>query len=340
MLSVLVALLPVSAFLALLVLFDSFKLVAPRRLIQALVAGAGAAIAAALLHRYLLADATGLSPQTLSRYVAPVTEEILKALFVVYALRRRFVGFLVDAAIIGFAIGTGFALIENIDYLRQLAVPQIWLWIARGFGTAMMHAMTSAAVAIMAKSLIDRYPGRGIVNILPGLLVAIVLHSVFNHVLVSPLLVATVLMVLLPLVVLFVFDRSERATREWVGDGLDLDVELLTIVKSSIFGNTRLGRYLTELKDRFPGPVVADMFCLLQLDLELSIRAKGMLMARQHGLNIPVDEDIRSRLAERTYLHKSIGPTGLLALRPLQVTNDRDDWLRYLLQESGRRAGK
>ena len=48
---VLVALLPVSTFLVLLVLFDSFKLVAPRKLVQALVAGAGAAIAAALLHR-------------------------------------------------------------------------------------------------------------------------------------------------------------------------------------------------------------------------------------------------------------------------------------------------
>jgi len=42
---------------------------------------------------------------------------------------------------------------------------------------------------------------------------------------------------------------------------------------------------------------------------------------------------MRARLDERTYLHKSIGPTGLLALRPLQVTNDRDDWLRYLLKQ-------
>jgi hypothetical protein len=111
-------------------------------------------------------------------------------------------------------------------------------------------------------------------------------------------------------------------------------VELLNLVTSSHFGATRLGRYLNELKARFPGPVVADMFCLLRLDLELSIRAKGMLMAREQGLEIPVDEAIRAGLAERAYLHKSIGPTGLLALRPLQVTNDRDDWLRYLLKQA------
>jgi len=190
-----------------------------------------------------------------------------------------------------------------------------------------------ALVAIAAKSWAERAPGGTGVAVIPGLLAAIVLHSAYNHLLVHPLLAATLLMLVMPSIVLFVFGRSERATREWVGDGLDLDVELLNLVTSSHFGTTRLGRYLNELKTRFPGPIVADMFCLLQLDLELSIRAKGMLLAREQGLKIPMDDSMRARLDERTYLHKSIGPTGLLALRPLQVTNDRDDWLRYLLKQ-------
>jgi RsiW-degrading membrane proteinase PrsW (M82 family) len=334
---ILIALLPVTAFLILLLLFDSFKLVSTSLLIRALAAGAGAAVTAALIHRQLLA-ADAVSPLVLSRYVAPVTEETLKALFLIYPLRRRYIGFLVDAAIIGFAIGTGFALVENLEYLHDLPDRQVWLWVARGFGTALLHAMTTAIVAIAAKSLSDRFPSRGPLVLLPGLAVAIVLHSAFNHLLVSPLLSATLLLLFLPLIVLAVFGRSERATREWVGDGLDLDVELLNLVTSSFFGATRLGRYLEELKARFPGPVVADMFCLLQLDLELSIRAKGMLMAREQGLEVPVDDDLRARLDERGYLHRTIGPTGLLALRPLQVTNDRDDWLRYLLNEAGRRG--
>ena len=142
------------------------------------------------------------------------------------------------------------------------------------------------------------------------------------------------MMILLPPIVIAVFDRSERITREWVGDGLDLDIELLQLVKSSHFGNTRLGRYLNELKSRFSGPIVADMFCLLQLDLELSIRARGMLMAREEGLDVPADEALRAQLDERAYLEKSIGRTGLLALRPLQVTSERDDWHQFLLRQS------
>ena len=333
--AILVALLPVTAFLLLLIFFDSFKLVPKSMIARALIAGAAAALVGAFLHHWILAGAT-IEPEPFSRYVAPFTEETLKMLFLIYPLARRQIGFLVDAAIIGFAVGTGFAVVENIEYLRAIADRRIWMWIVRGFGTAMLHAMTTAIIAIAAKSLIDRGQGRIWKAVLPGWLLAIVLHSAFNHALVSPLLAAAVLMLLLPIVVLVVFSRSEERTREWVGAGLDLDVELLQLITSPVFGGTRLGRYLNELRSRFPGPVVADMFCLLQLDLELSIRAKGMLMAREAGLEVPIDEALVARLAERAYLEKTIGPTGLLALRPLQVTSDRDRWHRYLLEAAGR----
>jgi RsiW-degrading membrane proteinase PrsW (M82 family) len=332
--SIAVALLPVVAFLAILVMCDSFKLVPAGTLARAIVAGGLAAVGASYLHAWL-ADAFAIDAVTMSRYVAPITEETLKAAFVVYALARRQIGFLVDASIVGFAIGAGFAVVENIEYLRHLEDPRIWVWIVRGFGTAILHATTTAVIAIAAKSLADRAPGRGWLNLVPGWLIAIALHSAYNHALVSPVLAAAVLMLVLPIIVITVFADSERKTREWVGDGLDLDVELLQLIKSSHFGSTRLGRYLTELRDRFPGPIVADMFCLLQLDLELSIRAKGMLMAREAGLESPPDPTLDAQLEERIYLTGQIGRTGLLALRPLQVTSDRDLWHHYLLQQAG-----
>lgn len=329
-----VALLPVSTFLLVLVLVDSFKLVSTPTLARALGAGAVAALAAMWLHGWLF-DVTGLGLVPFSRYVAPVTEETLKALFLVYALWRKQIGFLVDAAIVGFAIGAGFAMVENIEYLRALGGASLLLWIVRGFGTAVLHATTTAIVAMTAKALLDQSPQRGLLVLLPGWCIAVALHAAFNYAQLSPLASAVVMMIVLPPIVLAVFERSEKVTREWVGDGLDLDMELLQLVKSSHFGSTRLGRYLEELKTRFAGPIVADMFCLLQLDLELSIRAKGMLMAREEGLELPADEALRAQLAERAYLEKSIGRTGLLALRPLQVTSDRDDWHQFLLRQAG-----
>jgi RsiW-degrading membrane proteinase PrsW (M82 family) len=335
--AVVIALLPVSAFLLILFLFDSFKLVPRLMLARALASGAAAALVALALHRWLF-DLTGFDTRTFARYVAPLTEETLKALCLLYPLRRGQIGFPVDAAIVGFGVGAGFALVENIDYLRGLNDPRIWVWAARGFGAAIMHASTAAVVAITAKTLADRNPSHALIAILPGWILAVALHATFNRALVSPLLAAAVLLFVVPLVVLAVFERSESMTREWVGEGLDLDVELLALIRSSHFDETRLGRYLAELRSRFPGPVVADMFCLIQLELELGIRAKGMLMAREAGLEVPIDDQIRASLAERRYLHRTIGPTGLLALRPLQVTTLRDDWHGYLLRHAGKPA--
>jgi hypothetical protein len=74
------------------------------------------------------------------------------------------------------------------------------------------------------------------------------------------------------------------------------------------------------------------MFCLLRLDLELSIQAKAMLMAREAGVELPPSPDTTAALDERRFLQESIGVAGLLALQPLQVTSDRDVWHRHLLK--------
>ena len=307
---------------------------------MAVAVGAGglAALAAALIHHGISAWPV-LPPEALSRYVAPITEETLKAVFVVVMLRRRRLGFLVDAAIVGFAVGTGFALVENLEYLTRSTDTRFVFWMVRGFGTAILHGATVAVFALIAKALTTRFESRPWLAFLPGWLAAVVTHSAYNHFLLPPLVATAVLVVSLPVVVSVVFERSERATREWVGEGLDLDVALLELVTSADFGRTRLGTYLRELKDRFTGPVVGDMFCLLRLELELAIRAKGMLMARANGLDMPLDAGVTARLAELRYLQQSIGATGMLALAPLRVASERDDWHRFLLEQAGQSSG-
>jgi protease PrsW len=80
---------------------------------------------------------------------------------------------------------------------------------------------------------------------------------------------------------------------------------------------------------------VADMFCLLRIELELAVQAKARLIAQQAGLNLPVDPDVHAALDERRYLEQSIGRTGLLALEPLRITSHRDYWHQHLLSQRG-----
>ena len=289
--NILVALVPVLLLLVLLQLMDSFKLVRFRSVAIAIGAGALAAIACLLLHDTILSRAD-IEARLFMRYVAPVTEELCKAAFIVLLLWRNRVGFLVDAAVQGFAVGTGFALVENVDYLWHLGDAALALWIVRGLGTAVLHGATTAVFAMVSKTLVDRRADNRDLGLLPGLAAAIAIHSGFNHLPLPPLAMTAVLLLVLPLVVVFVFQRSELVTREWVGAGLDLDLELLDLVRSEHFAYTRFGQYLQELRTRFSGPVVADMFCLLRLQLELSVQAKAMLLARESGLEVPVTSDL------------------------------------------------
>jgi hypothetical protein len=228
-------------------------------------------------------------------------------------------------------VGAGFALVENMHYLWHLRDAGLALWLVRGLGTAVLHGATTAVFAMIAKAWIER-PGRATgVGTLAGLGTAFAIHSAFNHVPLPPAAMTALLLLVLPVVILLVFARSERATREWVGAGLDLDLQLLDLVRSEGFTTTRFGQYLRELRLRFGAPVAIDMFCLLRLDLEISIQAKAMLLARAEGVSIPDTQDLRDTLAEIEHLQRSIGRTGLLALKPLQMGSDRDGWHRYLL---------
>jgi hypothetical protein len=73
------------------------------------------------------------------------------------------------------------------------------------------------------------------------------------------------------------------------------------------------------------------MLTLLHLTLELSARAKGDLMRRKAGLEVPPDPMLESHFRELRYLEKSIGPTGMLAVRPLLSRTPRDLWEMHQL---------
>lgn len=328
----LLGLVPVVLFLAGLLLLDSYKLVTRRGVALSLAAGAVAA-GLALLANVGLLDAAGVPPLIVSRYAAPVVEESLKAAFVIWLVRAGKVGFMVDAGIHGFAAGTGFALIENLYYAGALGGSSLGLWIVRGLGTAVMHGSTTAVVGILSKDLVDRHESRSLRWFLPGLLTAIAAHSAFNHFVLNPLLSTALLLVLMPLLVVAVFERSEKATREWLGAGLDADVETLELILSGEIRHSHVGDYLESLRTRFPGAVVADMLCFLQIYLELALRAKGMLIARAAGVAVPPDPAVKANLEEMRYLTRSIGPTGRLAVLPFLHVSERDLWQLTMLEK-------
>lgn len=329
-----VAVAPVLCFLAGLLWLDGYKLLRPAAVAMALAAGvllglASYGLAAVLLH--------GFDMQRLdySRYVAPAAEELLKGLVIVALIRASRIGFLVDGAIYGFAVGSGFALFENLHYLQVAQDAGLATWIVRGFGTAIMHGGTTAILAVMALTVLARRPGAGAFAFLPGFLVAVLMHGAFNRLGNMPQVATLVIVVLVPMVLLVAFHRGERALNRWLGTGFDRDAEMLDLITSGDFASSPPGTYIAALKRNLEGPMVADILCYLRVYTELSLRAKGLLMMRESGFVASgMDEETRARFDELRYLEGSIGPAGMRALQPLMHMSRQDLWQLYMLEKS------
>ncbi len=330
--SALVALLPVVVFLSALLWLDSYKLLAPSSVVAVIGVGAVMAAVSYPLNAFLLGR-FDIGLLAFSRYVSPLTEELLKGLIVLALVRMHRIGFLVDAAIYGFAVGTGFALAENLYYLHLAAEAGMATWIVRGFGTALMHGGTTALFAVMGLARIERAAHARAAHFVPG----------FDRrgappfrvqPLEPPAALATLAtMLTLPPALWLVFERSERSLRAWLGQGFDADAHLLELIGGGSFAASPPGRYLASLQRSLPGALLADALCYLRLYTELSLRAKGILMMRENGFESPpADEETRAKFTELRYLEKNIGVTGLRALRPVLKLRQRELWQLYMLE--------
>ena len=319
------ALLPVLLFLAALRVLDSYKLVSLRTVGTALAAGA---VAAGICYgiNTVVFQQLHANPDRYIHFGAPIVEELAKGAFWIFLIATARVAFMVDSAICGFAIGAGFALVENISYLQVLEGRGFGVWLMRGFGTAVMHGGVAAIGAFISVYLSESRQWRGARQFVPGLVMAMLLHSFFNQGVLSPAGSTAATIAGLPLIFMVVFYFSERSLRHWLSGKLDQDIDMIAMIASGKFKQTPQGAYLMSLNDAFPPEVRGDMLTLLHLTLELSARAKGDLMRREAGLEVPPDPALEGHFKELRYLEKSIGPTGMLAIRPLLSQTPRDLW--------------
>ncbi|HBL75669.1 MAG: hypothetical protein A2W90_17255 [Bacteroidetes bacterium GWF2_42_66] len=324
------SILPAILFLLFLFLLDSFKLVLQKYLVFSVCWGVASAGLAYYTNNLILAFSS-VKFEIFSQYVAPGTEELIKSLFVFLIIFQKRAGFLIDAAIYGFAIGTGFALVENILYLKSTTDPNLLIWIIRGFGTALMHGGCTALVAVIligAKNRNSSFPA----NTALALVAAYIIHSAFNHFYIDPLLQTLGIIIVLPFIFILIFRKNEIQLQNWLEIEFSSEIELLNSINKGQFLSTRSGEYLASLKSRFSGETILDMFCYIRIYLELSIKAKRNLMLKENDFPLIQEPDIEEKLTELGELRKRIGKVGEITLSPLIRMNYRDLWKLNLLK--------
>ena len=116
--------------------------------------------------------------------VSPISEELVKAVpILVYAFlisdKRK------DLVQISFALGLGFAIMENLNLLAQSFDSVTLPWaVVRSFGAGLMHSLCAVIVG-MGVSYVKKKKKLFISGTLALLMVAITYHSIYNTIVMS-----------------------------------------------------------------------------------------------------------------------------------------------------------
>ena len=328
----LISLLPVIVLIVVLYRLDSHRLLGTHFIARMFGMGGVIAVLCAFLNGYVI-DALGWDFQEYTRYMAPLIEETLKAAVLVYLFRTNRIGFLVDAGILGFTIGAGFSFVENIYYLHLAQDANYGVWVVRGFGTAIMHGGATALFALIAETLTERHRKMNPLLYVPGLIVAVLLHSVFNHFPVSPILSTAVTLLILPTILFLVFERNASTIHNYLEKDFAAHRKLLRQITHGEFSGCEAGRFLSDMQTKLAAPVAAEMVRYFCLHTELVLNAESILLGREQGVDVEIGEEIRRKLIEMHELEKHIGRAGLQALRPHLDFSAKDMWEIHMLED-------
>ncbi len=318
---------------------DVFNLISSRDI--ALLLGAGGSLAAlSFLANWRVMDGFPIGFSAYSRYVAPLIEEGLKAAPIIGAFALNRLGFKVDAAIAGFAVGAGFAAVENAWYLATLTDANVSAWLVRGFGTAIMHGGATALFAVITHELTERQAETAAtryrfnpVLFAPGLVLAVAIHSAFNHFPSQPLFIMAVTLLLVPATLFLTLARSERATQQWLKSDEAAHRQALADIRAGRFGETAPGLAIQAIAARLPPARADDAFTYVELKTELILRAEELILAAQGGAKDEVGVAEKEKFERLDALEGRLGKSIVAAISSRLAFTRNDLWELGRLRE-------
>lgn len=334
LLKALIAIAPVLVLLTIFDRLDIFNLINLRDISRLLATGGAAALIGLVVNWIAMGSFHG-GTAVYIRYVSPVLEECLKAAPIIALFYFNRLGFKLDAAIAGFALGAGFSVIENIWFLIEASDANVSAWLVRGFGTAVMHGSVTAIFAVISHEMTERQAEGHAAHyrfnpllFLPGLAVAIVIHSAFNHFPDRPLLIMALTMLLAPLTLFLTLARSEQATTQWLKNDEAAHRQALEDIRAGRFAESESGRAIHDLANRFQ--MSSEAFAYLELKTELILRAEELIRASFEASAADIGETEREKFGRLEALEQRLGKPVINAI------NSRLGFTRNDLWELGR----
>ncbi|NWF65029.1 MAG: PrsW family intramembrane metalloprotease [Chloroflexi bacterium] len=339
--SLLIALLVPVIFLILLRTFDLHKTAKFNRNIFTLICGLGAYAIAAQVNP-LIADLGDLPRLQVVRVVAPIVEEIIKSVILIYLVRRADFNYVVDGALYGFGVGIGFALVENVEYLgRASADVVLLLAVARVFSTNLMHATGSGLIGTaLAYHRGATNKRLGLLVIFGGYIFAILFHAIFNTLVNMNILLffAIGYGAAGAALIWFVIRKGMEAQKAWVGEKLGMEDRVTKEETRAVTSIEKMVETLIQpFQERFGEDKVSLVKDLMYKQAEMGIKRKLLEVTPSPTKRKEVEEIIQSLYLEMENLRKQIGMYPMMFVREVYLAHEMRLWdvLQVRIAESG-----
>ncbi len=337
-----IALAPVLLLLGAFQWLDVFHLMSRSELARLLGLGVLASAIAYPISGVFL-DALPLGFSTYSRFAAPWIEEGLKGTMIVWLFFRNRIGYKIDAALSGFAIGAGFSVIENMIYLTRFPGLSAGVWLVRGLGTAVMHGGTVAVLATLSHEMSERWTrdraGAWRLHpfaFLPGYLVAVAIHTVFNQFPDQPLIAMMLTILLVPAALIAIFTIGGSEARDWLTAESDHHRADFSALCAGEIPDTESGHAIAALAADSAQPAVLDYWRMMS---ELVLSAERCMLERTADQSLDRDAHAdRGRFERLAELESVMDRPTLAALKRLLPFSRNDLWEVNELREQLRRS--
>lgn len=274
-----------------------------------------------------------ISYTTLVVFAAPVIEEILKSLVLVYHVGQPDFTYFVDGAIYGFAAGTAFAVFENMLYLSNSAGgdASLTLAVSRAFSVSLMHGTSSALVGIALGRFRFGRGGTRLIALLGGWLVAIGFHMFFNYVVTfwqgEWLLLTAVSLGIGGVVVTVLFILWGLAEeRRWLRETLDLQMGVSSGESAVVQKMAQLDSLLAPIADRFGAEKREQAEAFLRLQAQLGLKQKSYELMQASPLKAQLGEQVDKIRAEMDGMRQALGVYCMVYIRSIIPPKTEPMW--------------
>jgi RsiW-degrading membrane proteinase PrsW (M82 family) len=290
----------------------------------------GVAFAPATFANWALTRFWLTNQDAITHFAAPIYEEIFKGLILLYLVRRAKFNYSVDGAIYGFAVGTGFAVVENFFYIYPNISVASQIAFHRVFLANLVHAFSSATIGItLGISRLETPKLRWWIPTF-GLLLAIGQHMLFNNLIGREEIHPVVFFLpVLPgiLFIFYIMQHGKRQAQGWIKEKLGMDNRVTRGEVALIDRLAAPDDPLYPVVERFGIGTASKVEKLLYLQAHIGIKSKALDGLRGNDtIYKAVEAEINEMRTKMKKIQNEIGVYPMLFIRGLFTAEMASVW--------------